>query len=938
MNHSYILHYGTKRHSGRYPWGSGEHPYQDEDWFKGWSDLRKTMSEKQIGEQYGMTLKEIRYRHSYGKDAEKAANIAHAQELRYTRQMSPKAIAEKMGVSESTVNAWLKPRAEERARETRDLADKLIESANKNKDIKCIDVGKGVSNIIGCNPTKLEAALTVLKDEGYLVVKKPVPNPMNIKKNTEMMFLYVPPKSWDNLSEQEKINKAFRDISVNLDKIEPPCDVHIDENNKTSIGIEVPKSISSKRVQISWNDPRDGLISIKRGVEDLNMGENRYNQVRIGVDNTHYIKGMAVYKDPKEFPPGIDIIVHTPKSPEKYVMMSPDDEAKQMLKPMKKDPDGSVDMEDPFGAQILRGGQSHYIDSKGHEQLGCINKVNEQGKWGDWTSARTLASQVLSKQDPKLAERQLELQRTRMMEQYEEIKKISNPVVREKELIDFAEECDKAAVHMKAAALPGQSVCVILPCTTLKENECYAPGYKDGDKLALIRYPHSGKHEIPILTVNNRNREGRSIIGTDATDALCMNPKAAEKLSGADFDGDTVVVIPNNRGTIKSAPQLKSLEGFDTKAAYPGYKGMEVIKHQTQQTEMGKVTNLITDMNLIGADPDEMARAVKYSMVIIDSEKHKLNWKACYDEMRIDELKKKYQMKENGRYGGSGTIVSRASGEEHVPEKVWQGKIDPVTGEKIWRYTEKRKTTDPVTGRWKYYGPSHPKYDPNGELKTIESTKMAETKDAMTLVSPAKYPTELVYAKFANQMKDMANKARLASTKIETTPYNPIAAEEYSQEVASLEEKVNNAKINAVLERRAVRVTTVIVNDRMKNYPDRYNTKTADGKAHLRKLRKQVLDQQRSILSKEAAFKITDREWEAIQAGAFRKTRLAEIINRADQESVKKHAFPKESDYTVMTKANIAHAKAMLNSGFTQAEVAEMFGISTSTLRKQLNK
>lgn len=938
MNHSYILHYGTKRHSGRYPWGSGEHPYQDEAWFKGWSDLRKTMSEKQIGEQYGMTLKEIRYRHSYGKDAEKAANIAHAQELRYTRQMSPKAIAEKMGVSESTVNAWLKPRAEERARETRDLADKLIESANKNKDIKCIDVGKGVSNIIGCNPTKLEAALTVLKDEGYLVVKKPVPNPMNIKKNTEMMFLYVPPKSWDNLSEQEKINKAFRDISVNLDKIEPPCDVHIDENNKTSIGIEVPKSISSKRVQISWNDPRDGLISIKRGVEDLNMGENRYNQVRIGVDNTHYIKGMAVYKDPKEFPPGIDIIVHTPKSPEKYVMMSPDDDAKQMLKPMKKDPNGSVDMEDPFGAQIIRGGQSHYIDSKGHEQLGCINKVNEQGNWGDWTSARTLASQVLSKQDPKLAERQLELQRTRMMEQYEEIKKISNPVVREKELIDFAEECDKAAVHMKAAALPGQSVCVILPCTTLKENECYAPGYKDGDKLALIRYPHSGKHEIPILTVNNRNREGRSIIGTDAIDALCMNPKAAEKLSGADFDGDTVVVIPNNRGTIKSAPQLKALEGFDTKAAYPGYKGMEVIKHQTQQTEMGKVTNLITDMNLIGADPDEMARAVKYSMVIIDSEKHKLNWKACYDEMRIDELKKKYQMKENGRYGGSGTIVSRASGEEHVPEKVWQGKIDPVTGEKIWRYTEKRKTTDPVTGRWKYYGPTHPKYDPNGELKTIESTKMAETKDAMTLVSPAKYPTELVYAKFANQMKDMANKARLASTKIEATPYNPIAAEEYSQEVASLEEKVNNAKINAVLERRAVRVTTVIVNDRMKNYPDRYNTKTADGKAHLRKLRKQVLDQQRSILSKEATFKITDREWEAIQAGAFRKTRLAEIINRADQESVKKHAFPKESDYTVMTKANIAHAKAMLNSGFTQAEVAEMFGISTSTLRKQLNK
>ena len=934
MEHNYILHTGVKRKSGRYPWGSGEHPYQDEPWFKGWGELRaQGKSEKEIAEEFGMTLKEVRYRYSYGKDAEKAANIAHAQELRYTRQMSPKAIAEKMGVSESTVNAWLKPSTEERVRETRDLADKLIESASKNKDIKAIDVGKGVSNILGCNPTKLEAALTVLKDEGYLIVKKPVPNPSNIKKNTEMMFLYVPPESWNGLSEEEKTKKAFRDISVNLDKIEPPCDVHIDENNKTSIGIEPPKSVSSSRVSVAYQSPKDGLIEIRRGVPDLYMGETRYNQVRIAVDDTHYIKGVAVYSD--KLPDGVDILVHSNKK-EGVPLKSPDDDAKQVLKPMKKDPDGSVDMEDPFGAQILKGGQMHYEDSKGKQQLGCINKVNEQGKWGDWTSARTLASQVLSKQDPKLAEKQLELQRVRMQEQFDEINKISNPVVREKELIDFAEECDKASVHMKAASLPGQSVCVLLPCPTLKENECYAPGYKDGDKLALIRYPHSGKHEIPILTVNNKNREGRAMIGTDVPDALCVNPKAAEQLSGADFDGDTVVVIPNNKNFIKSAPQLKSLEGFDTKAAYPGYPGMEVIKHQTQQTEMGKVTNLITDMNLIGADPDEMARAVKYSMVIIDSEKHKLNWKACYDEMRIDELKRKYQMKENGKYGGSATIVSKASGEAHVPEKVWQGKIDPETGEKIWRYTEKRKTVDPETGRWKYYGPNHPKYDPNGELKKIESTKMAEVKDAMDLVSPAKYQTELVYAKFANQMKDMANRARLASTKVEPTPYNPQAAKTYEAEVKSLEEKVNTAKVNAVLERRAVRVTTMIVDERMKNYPERYNNKTADGKAHLRKLRSQVLEQQRALLSKEKAFPITDREWEAIQAGALRKTKLAEIINRADQESVKKHAFPKETDYTVMTKTNIAHAKAMLNAGYTQAEVAEMFGISTTTLRKQL--
>lgn len=933
MNHDYILHTGVKRKSGRYPWGSGEHPYQDEPWFTGWGELTKQYSTKEIAEQFGMPMKELRYRYSYAKDAKKAGDIAHAKELRYTRQMSPKAIAEKMGVSESTINTWLKPDADERLRETRDLADALVDRAKRNKDVPAIDVGKGVSNVLGVTPTKLEATLTVLKDEGHLIIKKPVPNPQNITKNTEMMFLYVPDSSFDKLSEQDKIKKAFRDISVNLDKIEPPYDVHVDENGKTQVGIEPPRSISSKRVQASYEDPRDGLILIRRGCKDLSIGNDVYAQVRIGVDDTHYCKGMAVYSD--DLPDGVDVLVCTNKK-KGVPLTSPDDDAKQVLKPMKKDADGNVDKEDPFGAQIKAGGQLHYEDEKGNMQLGCINKVNEQGEWSDWTSARTLASQVLSKQDHKLAERQLELYRAQMNEQYEEIMNISNPVVRRKELIDFAEECDKAAVHMKAAALPGQSVCVILPGVTLREDECYAPGYKDGDKLALIRYPHSGKHEIPILTVNNRNRECRKMIGTDVPDALCLNPKAAEQLSGADFDGDTVVVIPNNKNVIKSAPQLKSLEGFDTKASYPGYKGMPVIKHQTTQTEMGKITNLITDMNLIGADPDEMARAVKYSMVIIDAEKHKLNYKACYEEMRIDELKRKYQMKDNGKYGGSGTIVSKASGEEHVKEKEWQGKIDPETGEKIWRYTEKRKTVDPETGRWKWYGPSHPKYNPEGEEKKIKSTKMAEAKDAMELVSKDRYPIELVYAKHANSMKGMANKARLASLKVEDTPYDPQAAQTYEKEVESLKEKVNTAKINAVLERRAVRVTTVIVNDRMKNYPERYNNKTPDGKTHLRKLRKQVLKQQRAILNKSAAFEINEKEWQAIQAGALKKTKLEEVINRADQTCVKKFAFPDNSNKTKMTDANIARAKAMLNSGFTQAEVAEMFGISTTTLRKQI--
>jgi len=307
----------------------------------------------------------------------------------------------------------LKPTTEERVRQTQDLADHLVQSADKNKDVRAIDIGKGVSNVLGVSPPKLEAAVQVLKDEGYVIVKTAVPQPQNISKKTEMMFLYSPTEAERKLSDEELNKTAYRNVMQNLDKINPPYDVHVDENGKTSIGIEPPTSVKSSRVAVSYQSPRDGMIGLRRGVKDLDLGDATYAEVRIGVGDTHYIKGVAVYLPDSAFPKGKDIIVFSNKK-EGVPLLSDDDNAKQVLKPMKKDADGSVDMEDPFGAQIMKGGQS-----------GCINKVNEEGAWSSWTSSSTLASQVLSKQDPKLAEKQLELQRTKVVEQYEEIQKIT---------------------------------------------------------------------------------------------------------------------------------------------------------------------------------------------------------------------------------------------------------------------------------------------------------------------------------------------------------------------------------------------------------------------------------------------------------------------------------------------------------------------------------
>lgn len=928
MDHNYILHTGVKRKSGRYEWGSGEYPYQHEPWFQGWSKL-SISEQSDYAKAFGMTLKEARYRYSIGKDAKKAQDIAHAKELRYSKQMSVKAISEKMGVSESTVNSWLKPDAETRVRETEELAKKISEFAEGHAGI---DIGKGCATAMGVNKTKFETAIQLLKDrDGYYNVQwgQEQLTSKNDNKTQTTALIKIKPE-WKNLSPAQLKTEAYKYVMENSDDIVLPFPVKYNyDTGKTILGFDIPKSVSSDEIEVVYTDKngnggaeRDGLIELRRGDDRLSLGNDNYAQVRIAVDNTHYIKGMAVYSD--NLPPGKNIRVWSNKK-EGTPITSPDPDAKQVLKPMKRADDGSVDLEDPFGAQITA-------------QRGCINKVNEEGKWDDWTSSRTLASQVLSKQSADLAQRQLNLDYAKRAAEFDTIKQITNPIVREKMLIDFADECDKAAVHLKAAALPGQSVKVLIPIPSLKPGECYCPTYKDGDKLALIRFPHQSISEIPMVTVNNSNKEGKRVMTNQAVDAIGLNPKDAHRLSGADFDGDTVVCIPNNKNYIKNAPEFKGLKGYEPKEQWPGYPGMKPISHQLAQTKMGIVTNLITDMSLMGAPEDEMVRAIKMAQLIIDAEKHKLNWRGAEKEYRIAELHQKYQGK---KLGGAVTIVSRASGEADVPEREKYYTINKDTGEKEYKLTGKKKVyfVNPKTGK-KYYKNLLPKqegYDPNAKDVLIKSTKMAEEKDARKLISPLKHPIEIIYANYANQMKAMGNEARKESLIKKETPYSRQAAETYKEEVKSLREKIENSKVNAALERLASRTAKVIIDERVAKYPDRYNKSTPDGQKHLSKLKNQVTNQQRHIVSKQPPFPITEREWEAIQAGALHKSDVKEIINKGDSDIIKGFAMPKNSNYPILSPANLAHAKAMLNSGFTQAEVAANFNISPSTLRRALN-
>lgn len=913
---TYLAHTGTPQMfdfdphgSGRYRQGSGETPHQHGfDFLYEVEKLRssgKFKNNTEIARAMGYSTGEWRAKMTNAIAEKYASDAAKAYHMRYDRKMSNVAIAKELGVSEGKVRDMLKNPEKMRDKELESTTD-ILREAVKNKTY--IDVGEGVERSLGIPRTKMDAALQKLKDEGYEV--KPIQvSQINSVSGQKTTVLVLAPKG-----------TTGREIYLNMDKVSLLKEYHSDDLGLTYGNLQKPVSIDGKRIIINYADkdgyqPKDGVIELRPGVDDLSLGASRYAQVRIAVDDKYYLKGMAIYAD--DLPKGIDVRFNTNK-PEG----TPPAKVFKEMKTIDGEKGSAIDWDNPFGATIKAGGQSHYIDKNGNKKLSAINKVNEEGDWGAWD--RTLASQFLSKQDLSLAKRQLNITYLNKMDEFNEIMSLKNGTIRQRMLQSFADDCDASAVDLKAASMPRQATQVLLPLNSIKENEIYAPNFKNGEHVCLVRYPHSGPSEIPNLVVNNKNKEAISIFGKSPKDCVVINPKVAAKLSGADFDGDSVVVIPNKGGkTINTAPTLKALQDFDPKIAYRGYEGMKVMKESRKGTEMGMVANLITDMTLQGCTPDELARAIKHSMVVIDAPKHKLNWKQSEKDNRIKELREKYQ---GSSKGGASTLISRAKGQTYVDERRLYVKTDPKTGEKIYD-----TTGNTYTKTWVLKDGTVKQKE---VVRQTKSTKMAEAKDALSIASDPKnpLPMEKVYAIYANQMKALGNKARLESTKIKAEPVSNSAKEAYASEIKSLDDKLNKALSNAPYERKAQMTANVILKAKIDNNPDMTDSEK-------RKKGQQALNSARSRIipgGKKERIKITEKEMEAINANAINSTKLKSILNNTDLDSLRELTTPKKQKG--LTESQMARAKAMLASGYyTQADVAEQFGISPTTLRRYLD-
>lgn len=906
-----FYHYGTPRRSGRYPYGSGGEEnigsQRNQAFLDRVTALRKQgLTEGQIAEGFGMNTTQLRAAKSIAKNAQKAADIAMVERLA-AKGMSNVAIAERMGLAgESSVRAL-------RADGVKDRTDVLQTTANMLKDNVdkkgFIDIGTGVETHLGISRTKLDTAVAVLKEQGYSVHTVQVDQIGTAAGNKTAIKVLAPPGT------------EYRDIAMATEKIQQIKE-YSQDGGRSFLGIQPPLSVSSKRIAVKYAEDggteADGVIYVRPGVKDISIGDNRYGQVRIAVDGTHYLKGMAVYKD--DLPDGVDLMFNTNKSDTGNKL--------DAMKELKNDPDN------PFGATVRQ-----ITDPKTGKVTSAMNIVGHkegsgvEGSWDTWS--RNLPSQFLSKQSPALAKTQLDKTYSKKREDLDEIMALTNPAVKKKLLEAYADGADSSAVHLKAAALPRQSTHVILPVNSMKPTEIYAPNFDNGERVALVRFPHGGTFEIPELTVNNRNAAAKKLLG-QAKDAVGIHHSVAERLSGADFDGDTVLVIPNKDGKIKSTPALQKLKNFDPKREYAPYDGMRTMdggiydaklrkavfpegkkpSSRTKGFEMGNVSNLITDMTIKGAPPDEIARAVKHSMVVIDAEKHNLNWKQSALDNNIPQLKEKYQ---GAKDAGSATLISRASSRLDVNRRTLRpakdgGHIDKETGELIYKPTDEHW----VNKKGKV------------EYRKERSTKLAEAKNAHDLVSKPGTKMEAIYADHSNRMKALANEARLAYVNTKSTPYSPAAKKAFAPEVKSLNEKLALAYRNRPLERQA----QVIANSTVRAKQQANPNMDAD---ELKKIKAQALAEARLRTGAEKQqIMITDTEWSAIQAGAISNHKLEEILQNADVDRVRQLATPKAD--ILMTSHKQRRAEALLASGATQADVARALGVSLSTLKKSLSE
>ena len=182
----------------------------------------------------------------------------------------------------------------------------------------------------------------------------------------------------------------------------------------------------------------------------------------------------------------------------------------------------------------------------------------------------------------------------------------------------------------------------------------------------------------------------------------------------------------------------------------------------------------------------------------------------------------------------------------------------------------------------------------------------------------------------SNEMKALANKARLEWLNTENQKRDPKAAVIFKAEVDSLNQKLEKAKSNAPLERQAQLLANRVISIKKVDNPDMT-------KDELKRMKSQAIDGARKkIGAGKQKIEITDNEWKAIQSHAISNAKLMDILSNTDLDKLRERATPRNT--RTITNNMKALAKSMAASGYTNAQIADRLGVSPSSVSNIVGK
>ena len=199
--------------------------------------------------------------------------------------------------------------------------------------------------------------------------------------------------------------------------------------------------------------------------------------------------------------------------------------------------------------------------------------------------------------------------------------------------------------------------------------------------------------------------------------------------------------------------------------------------------------------------------------------------------------------------------------------------------------------------------------------------------DAKAIISKNESQQELLYANYANQVYALANRARKELVSLDLGKRDKDAAIKYAAEIASLNQKLEDALKNSPRERQAQLAAAYIYKCKKLDNPNMSSEE-------IKKINSQALAEARVRFgAKKNRIDISDKEWEAIQAGAISNEMLRSIMSNTDTDALRDRAMPKDYKETISPSKETMIRKLQKN-GYNPEEIADQVKVSVNTVKR----